>query len=267
MMTMTAESYRPSAIYSSMTSIQSEEDFVKLHRDPSGDIMNFSCLSYATLMEYCKHFKLHHFQYDYHYGLAAKSASNYNVRDSQLLNDDDDDDDDEDTKDTDTNKQAASARIASHSQLKPEMNRDEHEQNTDVDVDVDTDVEVTTPAKQNGKSKRRKKRSKTQNKRETSAIEDQKQQKQQQQQQPQVEHYYLESEVLDKHYCKRRREHIASTLDAHSKLTKTELVGMVQAHFLAQPLLKDLSELDVIQQFLRYIKDRRTKLKKELCLS
>merc|ERR1712130_473220 len=75
--------------------------------------------------------------------------------------------------------------------------------------------------------------------------------------QKQTEHLYFSPEALDNHYEKKQRELIPKTFDPSTRLTKTELVQIVSQHFLSQPLLAELNEIDVIKQFLLFIQRRR----------
>merc|ERR1712061_735955 len=74
-----------------------------------------------------------------------------------------------------------------------------------------------------------------------------------------TEHHYFRSDLLDRHYEKEEPEPIPKTFDPATRLTKSELVSVVREHFLATPLCAEMSELDVFQQFLGFIVDRRNK--------
>eukprot|EP00483_Globobulimina_turgida_P007483 UN07497 len=59
---------RPTHIYSSILPLESEQEMLLSLKEET--VINFSCISYDSLVQYCKMFKLHHFKYNYHYDLA-----------------------------------------------------------------------------------------------------------------------------------------------------------------------------------------------------
>eukprot|EP00484_Ammonia_sp_Unknown_P029876 CAMPEP_0197048638 /NCGR_PEP_ID=MMETSP1384-20130603/23947_1 /TAXON_ID=29189 /ORGANISM="Ammonia sp." /LENGTH=334 /DNA_ID=CAMNT_0042480797 /DNA_START=82 /DNA_END=1086 /DNA_ORIENTATION=+ len=251
--------YRPNAIYSSMIPIQSEAEIIKAHKDQLSNVINFSCINYASLMEYCKYFKLHDFQLNYHYDLASRSSASYqfasnappqatqscsmliahrlNEKTAEKTPEIDDQHNHNDSVSNNNDKkhvQNVGARISSKREMDDDDMNDA-EQHQDDDLMPGNGKNSKPNKKKRGKAKAN-----------------------------EIEHLYFNADVLDRHYCKKKRERIPTTLDPASRLTKSELVDIVREHFLTQPLLKDLSEYDVVKQFLFYIQDRRSELKKDL---
>jgi len=145
-------------------------------------------------------FKLHDFEYDYHYDLAKESVQ------------------------SETETESKCARIE-----KREMSEEEE------------------------KREKKRKKSKKSKKRKSNKAE--------------TQHLYLDSDALDAHYEENKKsQNIPKSFAASTRLTKSELVEIVSAHFLSQPLLTELNEIDVIKQFLLFIQNRRKRLKKEFCL-
>jgi len=177
-------------------------------------LINFGCIDYESLVKYCQMFKLHEFEYDYHYDLASQfhPPSNSNLNEDGIESVD-----------------SHSARMGP-SRSKQEMSDNEDEK-----------------TKHHKKKSKKRKKNKKKKERES-------------------EHFYLNSDALDVHYEKVKREKIPKSFAASTRLTKTELVEIVSEHFLSQPLLAEMNEIDVIKQFLLFIQQRRKRLKKEFCL-
>merc|ERR1719319_1362916 len=175
--------YRARSVYLKQTPVQSESERLRLERSRES-MLNFGCLSYDSLIAYCKAFGLHRIEYDNHYERAQSTPS---------------------------------------------------ERGGDVDVDV---------AVEEAQRARKRRRLETESETET-------------------EHHYLECDLLDAHYERRRRRRIPRTFAAETRATKSELVEVVKTHFLATPLMADMTEMEVIGDFLRFIQRRRNELKKQ----
>ena len=220
--------YHPTHLYSSMLPIESEEEMLRSHRrETATNLINFSCIDYDSLVDYCNTFGLHRFEYQYHYDLATTSSMDRS-RGSLATKCSDDAHPTKTPKDGGDGGDGARIRGS-----KREMDEDE---------------ESRTEIEEKGKRKRGRKSKKTLKNGSDS----------------ETEHHYFNSDLLDRHYEKRPRQRIPKTFDASSRLTKSELVSIVREHFLATPLLAELNEIAVFQQFLRFIVERRNKLKKEL---
>jgi len=230
--------YHPTHLYSSSVPLRAEEEMLESHRHESAtNLINFSCIDYDSLVEYCKTFGLHRFQYQYHYDLAPKSTSN---REGALSNESMVKQDGCSILDkVEVNSEAKegdSARI--HSSSSGIGGSDKREMDED-EVGRTAEMEMRGKRKRGRKSKKAMKNGSG------------------------TEHHYFNSDLLDRHYERRPRERIPKTFDASTRLTKSELVDIVREHFLSTPLLVEMNEMDVFQQFLRFILQRRNKLKKE----
>merc|ERR1712129_574336 len=189
------EPYLPTSIHSQILPLESSQ---QMQTEYDGrKLINFGCIGYDSLVKYCKMFKLHQFEYDYHYDLAGNNPLQHSNANS-------------------------CARIT----------KQENEQKKDS----------STNKRKFKKKKRGKKNDESQ-------------------------HFYRNSDALDVHYEKAKRESIPKSFVSSSRLTKSELVEIVSEHFLSQPLLAEYSEIDVIKQFLLFIQARRQRLKKEFYLS
>ena len=176
-------------------------------------------------------FKLHDFEYNYHYDLAGNAMQNDAENNTNNCNTDNNENENEFEAKSGTNghAQRLSARMD-----KREMSENEEEEKKTKHAH----------AQKRKKSSSKKKRSKSK----------------------EGKHYYLNSDALDAHYEKKHNQNIPKSFAASTRLTKTELVEIVSQHFLSQPLLAELNEIDVIKQFLLFIQNRRKRLKKEFCL-
>merc|ERR1712228_396745 len=74
-----SEPYRPTHIFSQLLPLQSTQEMLTEY--DGRKLINFSCIGYESLVQYCKMFKLHDFEYNYHYDLVQ----NEQVKDAQTL--------------------------------------------------------------------------------------------------------------------------------------------------------------------------------------
>jgi len=226
--------YHPTHLYSSMLPIESEEEMMRSHRRESAtNLINFSCIDYDSLVDYCKTFGLHRFEYRYHYDLAHKSSS--------------------DRPRSNGSKQSIRSKSKDAVSLLDEVEAKEDgarirgrdsSRKREMDDDEESRPEID---RFDGKIKKKRGRKSKKAPKNTSGTE----------------HHYFNSDLLDRHYERRPRERIPKTFDQSTRLTKSELVDIVREHFLSTPLLVELNEIDVFEQFLRFILQRRNKLKKE----
>jgi len=204
-------------------------------RETVSNVINFSCIDYDSLVGYCKTFGLHRFEYQYHYDLAQSAHSDGRSTHCTLP--------------TPSTQSMAARREERHSKRVQgdgaRIGRDGKRENDRGDGDGDGDGNGDGDGE---REKVKKKRGRKSKKRKEGGTE----------------HHYFNSDLLDRHYERRRRERIPKTFEPATRLTKSELVAVVKEHFLSTPLLAELNEMDVFQQFLRFIVERRNKLKKEL---
>jgi len=191
-------------------------------RETASNVINFGCIDYDSLVEYCKTFGLHRFDYQYHYDLAQSAPATHSQ----------------------STHSAAPRREDAHSKRLRDTG---HGDGARIRRDSKREVDVDEGGMEEKVQKKRGRKSKKMQRKDGG-----------------TEHHYFNSDLLDRHYERRPREGIPKTFDPATRLTKSELVAVVREHFLATPLLADLNEIDVFQQFLRFIVDRRNKLKKEL---